>query len=80
MLSVFVADFFVEPSLLFWHFFRVLSVLAFLAGGFLVKNSGSGVGGCVWKFFPQKSLLFHPKALRSKVLSFLALLFRVLLF
>ena len=80
MLFVFVAAFFVEPSLLFWRFFRVLSVLAFLARGFLVKSSGSGVGGCVWKFFPQKCLLFHPKTLRSKVLSFLALHFRVLLF
>ena len=31
-------------------------------------------------FFPEKCLLSHPKTLRSKVLSFLALRFRALLF
>ena len=81
MLSVFFRDPFLETSPTnFGFFFRILSVLVFLARGFLVKSSGSGVGECVWKFFPQKCLLYHPKTLRSKVLSFLAFYFRVPLF
>ena len=47
------ADFFWRLSLPFWVFFFQSSIrLSFFGQRFLVKNSGSGVGGCVWQFFP----------------------------
>ena len=54
MLSVFVEEFFREtvlspPTL---AIFQSSICLSFFGGGFLAKNSGSGVGGCVRKISP----------------------------
>ena len=67
MLSVFVGDFFRRPSLLFLQFFRVLSVLGFLAGEFFAANSELGVRGFLGEdFWAQKPLFFVPKTAKKK--------------
>ena len=75
----FVGEFFRRLSLLF----RLLAIFQssiclkpFWAEGFWHRALDPGLGFVSGDFLPEKCLLFPPKTLRSKVLSFLALHFQ----